>query len=337
MLIMVLYIDNLLITREDHLIDKCKQDLTSEFEMKDLGILHYFLGLEIWQHSNGIYLNQGKYTLDVLKRFGRLDSKAMKTPMETNLKKLKEATEDSENVDPTLYRQMIGSLMYLVNTRPDICYAVNALSQFMCEPKQTHLVAAKHILRYLSGTIGYGLKYAKTELNLSGYTDSDWAGNSENRKSTSGCCFTLRSAMISWFSRKQSSVAQSSTEAEYIAASMGAREVVWLRKLLFGLFGKHLPPTIIYCDNKSCIKLSLNPVLHNRSKHIEIPYHYVRDMVEKDVIELKYISTENQIADTLTKPLAKTKVEHLCKELGVIVKSEEMSQKNLLLYFIYII
>ena len=134
--------------------------------------------------------------------------------------------------------------------------------------------------------------------------------------------------MISWFSRKQSSVAQSSTEAEYIVASMGAREVVSLRKLLFGLFGKPLPPTTIYCDNQSCIKLSLNPVFHNRSKHIEIPYHYVRDMVEKDVIKLEYISTEDQIADILTKPLAKTKVELFCKELGMIVKPEDMSQRN---------
>ena len=163
-----------MITGEDHLIEKCKQALVSEFEMKDLGILHYFLGLEVWQHSKGIFVNQGKYTLDLLNKFGMLDSKAMKTPMETNLLKLKEATEDSESVDPTLYRQIIGSLMYLVNTRPDICYAVNVLSQFMCKPKQTHLVASRHILRYLSGTIGYGLKYTKTQLSLRGYTYSYW-------------------------------------------------------------------------------------------------------------------------------------------------------------------
>jgi hypothetical protein len=172
------------------------------------------------------------------------------------------------------------------------------------------------------------LDMVSNTLKLKGYTDSDWAGNSEDHKSTSGCCFTLGSAMISWFSRKQSSVAQSSTEAEYIAASMGAREAVWLRKLLFGLFGKPLPPTTIYCDNQSCIKLSLNPVFHNRSKHIETPYHYVRNMVERDVIKLEYISTEDQIADILTKPLAKTKVEFFRKELGMIVKSEDMSQRN---------
>ena len=132
-------------------------------------------------------------------------------------------------------------------------------------------------------------------------------------------------------------MAQSYIEDEYIDTSIGAREVVRLRKILFGLFGKPLPPTTIYCDNQSCIKLSLNPVFHNRSKHIEIPYHYVRDMVEKNVIKLEYISTEDQIADTLTKPLAKIKLEHFHKELGMIVKFEEMSQRNLLLYIIYVI
>lgn len=269
LILVLLYVDDLLITGEDHLITNCKQDLASKFDMKDLGLLYYFLGLEVRQHTNKIILNQGKYTLDILKRFGMLESKPMKTPMETTLQNLKEAIKDSENVDPTLYRQIIGSLMYLVNTRLDICYAINGLCQFMCEPKQVHLVATKHILRYLRSTIEYGLKYTNVELNLSGYIDSDWARNSLDRKSTSGCCFTLGSTMISWFNSKQLSVAQSSTEVEYIAASMGAREAISLRKLLVGLFGKHLPPTI-YCDNQSCIKLSLNPLFHNRSKHIEI-------------------------------------------------------------------
>ncbi|XP_059068493.1 uncharacterized mitochondrial protein AtMg00810-like [Cryptomeria japonica] len=181
--------------------------------MKDLGLLHYFLGLEVWQQTVGIILNQGKYTIDILKRFGMMDCKPMSTLMETNLHKLREAGASSESVDSTLYRQMIESLMYLINTRPDIFYVVNALSRFMCEPKQLHIVAPKHILRYLRGTIGYGLKYKEVDLNLYGYTNSDWAGSVVDRKSTSRCCFSLGSAMISWFSRKQSSVAQSSTEA----------------------------------------------------------------------------------------------------------------------------
>ena len=177
--------------------------------------------------------------------------------------------------------------MYLVNTRPDICYVVHALSQFMCEPKEIHLVVVKHIMRYLQGTLNYGLKYDKVALDLHGFPDSDWGGSVKDRKSTSGCCFSLGSAMISWICRKQSLVAQSSTEVEYIAAAMASREAVWLRKLLVGLFGQAMNPTIIHCHNQSSIKLSVNPVFHDRSKHIEIPYHYVRDMVDRNSVKLE--------------------------------------------------
>ncbi|XP_059067522.1 uncharacterized mitochondrial protein AtMg00810-like [Cryptomeria japonica] len=180
---------------EDHLIIKCKQELASEFDMKDLGLLHYFLSLEVWQKPDGIILSQGKYIIEILKRFGMMNCKSMVTPMETNLHKLREDAAYSKLADPTLYRQLIGSLMYLVNTRSYICYAVSALSQFMSEPRLIHLVVAKHILRYLRGTIGYGLKYDNVDLNLHWYIDSDWAGSVTNRKSTSGCCFSLGSAM----------------------------------------------------------------------------------------------------------------------------------------------
>ena len=139
--------------------------------MKDLGLLHYFLGLEVWQNYDNIILNQGKYTLHILKRFGMSNRRPMSSPMETNLHKLKEAVVESPSIDSTLYRQMIGSLMCFVNIRPNICYAVHALSQFMCEPKEIHLVAVKHIMRYLQGTLNFGLKYKKVGLDLHGFTD----------------------------------------------------------------------------------------------------------------------------------------------------------------------
>jgi hypothetical protein len=237
--------------------------------------------------------------------------------MITNLKKL--GASDSDLVDPTMYRQLIGSLMYLVNTRPDICFVVNTLSQFMVEPRQVHWVAAKHVLRYLRGTVGFGLRYVGGDgVRLHGYSDSDWAGSAVDRKSTSGGCFSLGSTVVSWFSRKQTSVALSSAEAEYMAASLASCEAIWLHKLLAGLFGQVLEPTVIYCDNQSCIKLSENPVFHDRSKHIEIRYHFIRDRVQKGVVKLQYISTDEQIADILTKPLVKGKFVYFRDKLGVV-------------------
>jgi hypothetical protein len=228
---------------------------------------------------------------EILQRFGMMACKSMATLMMTNLKLLSDSSSDL--VDPTMYRQLIGSLMYLVKTRPNICFAVYALSQYMVEPRHVHWIAAKHVLRYICGTLGYGLRYVSDgEMKLQGYTDSDWAGSIVDRKSTLGCCFSLGSSMISWLSRKQMSVALSTIEVEYIATSVASREVVWLRKLLAGLFDLELEPTLIHCDNQSCVKLSENPVFHDKSKHIEIKYHYIRDMVQRGAVELRYISTD---------------------------------------------
>jgi hypothetical protein len=316
--LLVLYVDDLFLTGEEDLIAQTKRELSKEFEMKDLGLMHYFLGLEVWQKPGEIFLTQSKYAIDILRRFGMMDCKSMTTPMISNLKKLQDQVTGSDPEDPTMYRQIIGSLMYLVHTRPDICYAVNALSQFMCEPKHIHMVAVKHILRYVRGTIAYGLRYTSSGgVMLHGFTDSDWMGSVVDRKSTSGYCFSLGSAMISWSSRKQGSIAQSTAEAEYIAASAASREAVWLRKLLSDLFRTELEPTVIHCDNQSCIKLTENPVFHDRSKHIEMRYHYIRDMIQRKVLSLQYVPTAEQTADIFTKPLPLIKFAYFRDKLGV--------------------
>jgi hypothetical protein len=210
LLILVLYVDDLFLMREERLIVECKRELASDFKMKDLGLMHYFFGLEVWKKPGEIFLGQGKYTVEILSRFGMMDCKSMATPMMTNLKKLSDSTLDSYLVDPTKYRKLIGSLMYLANTRPDICFAVSTLSQFMVEPRHFHWVARKHVLRYLRGTVGYSLRYVLGgEVRLQGYNDSNWLGSAVDRKSTSGCCFNLGSAMISYIRKKHTFVALS--------------------------------------------------------------------------------------------------------------------------------
>ena len=228
----------------------------------------------------------------------------MTTPMVTNLKKLHDSDIGSNLVDPTMYKQLIGSLLYLVHTKPNICYAVSALSRFMAEPRQRHWVVGKHILRYLRGTIAHGLKYTSSGgILLHGYADSDWARSPIDKKSTTGYYFSLGSTRISLCNRKQGCIAQSRVEVEYIAASETTREAVWLRKLIFGLFGNQLEMIVINCDNQSCIKVTENSIFHDKSKYIEMKYHYIRDMVQKGVIKLQYIATDMQVADILTKPL----------------------------------
>jgi hypothetical protein len=211
-IILLLYVDYLFLTGKEKLIIDCKRKLAAEFEMKDLGQMHYFLGLEVWQSSEKIFLNKVKYAVEKLKRFDMLECKAMNTPMDTNLKLLVDTS--SELFDATLYRHIIGSLIYLANIRLDICFVVNTLSQYLVEPRRVHLVAAKHVIRYLKGTLDYGLCYTGDhDFRLYGYTDSDWAGSASDRKSTSRCCFNLGSAMTSWKSRKQSSISLNTAEA----------------------------------------------------------------------------------------------------------------------------
>jgi hypothetical protein len=179
-------------------------------------------------------------------------------------------------------------------------------------------IAAKHVLRYLQSTIGHGMRYTSSiDMRLQGYTDSDWARSAMDMKSTSGFFFTLGSAMVSWCSRKQTYVAFSTAEAEYIALSVAVYEVVWLCKLLADLFGHVLDSTVIHCDNQSCVKLLENPMFHDKSKHIEIKYHYIQDMVHRKAVLVQYLPTNEQVADVLTKPLTRTKFKYFLDRPGV--------------------
>jgi hypothetical protein len=202
----------------------------------------------------------------------------MATPMMMNLKLLNHSY--SYLVNPMMHRQLIRSLMYPVNTRPGICFAVNTLSQYMVELRHVHWTKAKHVLRSLCGIVGYGLRYVSDEeVKLQGYTNFNWEGSAVDRESTLRCFFSLGSSMISWLRRKQMSLALNTIEAEYLVDNIASHGALWLRKLLAGIFDIYLEPTLIYCDNQICVKLSENHIFHDKSKNIDIKYHYIQDMV----------------------------------------------------------
>lgn len=208
--------------------------------------------------------------------------------------------------------------MYLTATRPNIMHVVSLISRYMECPKEMHLSAAKRILRYLQGTVDYGLFYKKErKIELFGFTDSDYAGDQDDRRSISGYVFILGSGAVSWSSKKQPIVTLSTTEAEFVAAASSACQAIWLRKILEELQFKQQEATLIYCDSSSTIKLSRNPVLHGRSKHIDVKYHFLRDLTKEKVIDLVYCKSEDQVADIFTKPLKLAAFQKLRKLLGV--------------------
>mgnify|MGYP001791670327 CR=1 FL=1 len=316
-IIVSLYVDDLIVTGNNtSLIEEFKKDMMDTFEMSNLGLMHYFLGMEIKQEEEGIFISQKKYTEDMLKKFRMQDCKPVVTPLIPNEKLKKE--DGSKPANATNYRSLIGSLLYLTATRPDIMYATSLLSRFMESPSETHYGAAKRLLRYLQGTINYGIWYKPSpDSQIVGYTDSDWAGSQDDMKSTSGYAFTLGSGIFSWGSKKQDSVALSSAEAEYVAAAGAACQAIWLKRILADMGELQDSATEIYCDNKSAIAMARNPVQHNRTKHIDIKYHFLRDVQANELIEMKYCPTEEQLADIFTKALPRDRFQFLRKMLGV--------------------
>ena len=252
----------------------------------------------------------------MLERFNTNESKATITPTVMGLKLSKE--DNNKDFDPSLYKSVVGSLMYLTATRPDIMFYVSLISIFMERPKEAHWQAEKRILRYVKGTKRFGILYIFSEnSDLVGYTDSDWAGSGDDRKSTSGYVFHMGSGAISWASKKQLIVALSTAEAEYVAATAAACQVVWMRRMLRSLCQEQATTTIIFCDNSLAIALSKNSVFHKRTKHIDTKFHYIRELVNNGEIVLEHCRTQEQVADILTKPLDQKSFEFLRKCLGM--------------------
>ncbi|KAK2989348.1 hypothetical protein RJ640_013529 [Escallonia rubra] len=286
-----------------------------EFEMSMMGELTFFLGLQIKQSKEGIFISQSKYTRELLKRFGLDNAKPRGTPISPSVNLVKD--ENGKDVDNKLFRGMIGSLLYLSASRPDIMFSVCICARFQACPKESHLSAVKRIFKYLSGTLNLGLWYPRSSsLDLVGFSDSDYAGCLVDRKSTSGTCQFLGDALVSWHSKKQTSVALSTAEAEYVAAGSCCAQVLWMRQTLqdFGVSINHIH---IMCDSSSAIDISKNHVQHSCTKHIDIRHHFLRDNVQKGLIELKKVGSEDQLADIFTKPLTESSFCSLRRRLGM--------------------
>ncbi|KAK9675528.1 hypothetical protein RND81_11G012900 [Saponaria officinalis] len=297
--------------------DQFKNSMMLEFDMSDLGKMKYFLGVEVKQCSGGIFICQRRYAKKLLTRFGMMDSNAVKNPIVSGTKLRKD--DGNERVDETQYKQVVGSLMYLIVSRPDLMYGVSLISRFSARPTKSHWLAAKRILRYIKGTTDLGVFYRKGESNfkLLAFTDSDYAGDLDDRRSTSGFVFMLGYGAISWGSKKQPVVALSTTEAEYIAAALCACQCIWLRRVLKKIGLEEKTGTVIMCDNSSTIQLSKNPVFHGKSKHIDVKFHFLRDLVNDGIVNLSYCASENQVADIMTKPLKLEQFEKLRSMLRV--------------------
>jgi len=296
-------VDDIILTASSQqLLHRVIAALKKEFAMKDLGPLHHFLGMAVQRHKDSLILSQRQYTLDILERHGMNGCNPCSTPVDTCAKV--SAIAGPPVADPTTYRSLAGALQYLTFTRPDIAYAVQQICLHMHDPRENHLIAAKRILRYLQGTLNFGRiipRSAPSQLIV--YTDADWAGCPDTRRSTSGYAVFLGSSLVSWSSKRQPTVSRSSAEAEYRAVANGVAEISWLQQLLQELHQPVKTASLVYCDNVSAVYLSTNPVQHQRTKHVEIDLHFVRERVAIGAVRVLHVPTTSQYTDVFTKGL----------------------------------
>jgi hypothetical protein len=315
--IIITWVDDMIIAASDkQVLCEIKDSLSQRFKMKDLGKLEWFLGMMFKCEKGFIEIDQRKYIEKVLTKFKIDDCQPKSTPCDPDVTGIKEG-DSTELADPKLYREIVGSLIYIMTgTRPDLCYSVTRLSQSMSKPTKADLNTAKHTLRYIKGTVDYSLKFRKLDckLELVGFCDSDWGG-SEDRRSITGYAFQLSETgpLISWKSKKQQTVALSTCEAEYVALAVATQEAIFLRQLYADMSGLDKTEMVVTlnADNQGAIALAKNPVHHQRSKHIDIKYHFVRQAVQNEIVKLSYVPTDCNLADVFTKPVSRAKLDKL--------------------------
>lgn len=314
---LLLYVDDIILTASnDTLLHDIIATLSREFAMTDLGRLHHFLGIKVSQQPHGIFLSQTQYAKDIIARASMSSCKPCTTPVDLSAKL--SSTDGPLFSDPTLYRSLAGALQYLTFTRPDISYAVQQVCLFMHEPRDSHFAFMKRIIRYIQGTIDYGIRIIKSTSHcLVAYSDADWGGCPDSRRSTSGYCVFLGDNLISWSSKRQPTVSRSSAEAEYRGVANAVAEATWIRNLLLELHTPLKHASVVYCDNVSAVYLSNNPVQHQRTKHIEIDIHFVRDKVRVGHIRVLHVPSSLQYADIFTKGLPRQLFQSFRSSLSV--------------------
>ncbi|KAG7559405.1 Integrase catalytic core [Arabidopsis thaliana x Arabidopsis arenosa] len=319
--VILVYVDDIIISGNDKVgIQETKAFLKSVFDIKDLGELKYFLGIEVCRSKEGLFLSQRKYTLDLLSQVGKLGAKPAKTPLEDDYKANRKGELDNKPFeDVTQYRRLVGKLIYLTITRPDICFAVNVVSQHMQAPTLHHWNMVTRILKYLKGAPGQGIWMGcNKNTELVGYCDADYAGDTKDRRSTTDYCTFIGGNLVTWRSKKQKVVSLSSAEAEYRAMRKLTTELMWLKALLKD-FGIDTPkPITMHCDNQAAIHIASNSVFHERTKHIEVDCHKVREQVQLGVILPCYTESEEQLADIFTKGASTKVCEYIHHKLGLV-------------------
>ena len=313
-----MYVDDTVVTGNDPDERKALQSyLSSEFEMKNLNHLKYFLGIEVSRSDKGIFLSQIKYALDLLQETGMSACQPADTPVEEGLKLCVETNQVL--VDKGRYQRLVGRLMYLAYTRPNLAYALSIVSQIMHNPGEQHMNAVMRILRYLKSAPGKGILFTKNVdcQSVDAYSDVDWAGAIDDRRSTSGYFTFVGGNLVTWRSKKQNVIVRSSAEAEFKGMALGICEALWLRLLLTDLGYLPKQPIRLYCDNKATCDISHNPVQHDRTKHMEVDRFFIKEKFDEKFVELSKIRSEDQLANILTKAVSSRVFSKFLGKLGM--------------------